>query len=226
MAETVGVDDVSEQTGENDLHSFSNKLSWLKDIDMSDSSLNEDERHQLLNLLQEYSDVFVTRETDVGCARRFSHKIDTSNNDPIRQRPYRIPHSQQEMVDEHIQLMLKKGIIRESNSPWSQPLVIVTKKDGSPRFCVDFRKLNAITKKQVFPMPRIDEVLDSLGDSCYFTTLDLASGYWQVPMDPDDMEKTAFCTRSGSFHFRVMAMGLTNASFTFQKMMQLVLSGL
>ena len=226
MAETVGVDDVNEQTGENDLHSFPNELSWLKDIDMSDSSLNEDERNQLLNLLQEYSDVFVTRETDVGCARRFSHKIDTGNNDPIRQRPYRIPHSQQEMVDEHIQLMLKKGIIQESNSPWSQPLVIVTKKDGSPRFCVDFRKLNAITKKQVFPMPRIDEVLDSLGDSCYFTTLDLASGYWQVPMDPDDMEKTAFCTRSGNFHFRVMAMGLTNASFTFQKMMQLVLSGL
>ena len=130
------------------------------------------------------------------------------------------------MVDEHIQGMLEKGIIQESISPWSQPLVIVTKKDGSPRFFIDFRKLNSIAKKQIFPMPRTDEVLDSLGDAFYFTTLDLASGYWQIPMNPDDMEKTAFCTRQGNFEFRVMAMGLVNASFTFQMMMQLVLSGL
>ena len=74
--------------------------------------------------------------------------------------------------------MLKKGIIKESTSPWSQPLVIVTKKEGSPRFCVDFRTLNVISKKQIIPMPRVDDVLDSLGDACCFTTLDLASGYW------------------------------------------------
>ena len=108
-------------------------------------------------------------------------------------------------------------VIQESDSPWSQPLVIVTKKDGSPRFCVDFRKLNCMTKKQIFPMPRVDEVLDSLVDSCYFTTLDLASGYWQIPLKPEDREKTVFCTRQGNFEFRVMPMGLVNASYSFQK---------
>ena len=82
-----------------------------------------------------------------------------------------------------------------------KPLVIVTKKDGSPRFCVDFWKLAFITKKQVFPMPRVDDVLESLGDACYFTTIDLASGYWQLPMTSEDMEKTAFCTRQGNLNF-------------------------
>ena len=81
------------------------------------------------------------------------------------------------MVDKNIKDMLNKGIIQESNSPWSQPLVIITKKDGSPRFCVDFRNLNNITRQQIIPMPRIDEVLCSLGDACYYTMLDLASGY-------------------------------------------------
>jgi len=130
------------------------------------------------------------------------------------------------MIDEHIQTMLEKGNIQESNSQWSQPLVIVTKNDGSLRFCVDFRKLNSITKEQIFPMPCVHEVLNSLGDACFFTTLDLASGYWETPMKPSDMEKTAFCTRQGNFEFKVMPMGLVNASYTFQKMMQLVLSGL
>ena len=126
----------------------------------------------------------------------------------------------------HIQGMLKKGIIKESTSPWSQPLVIVTKKEGSPRFCVDFRKLHLISKKQIIPMPRVEDVLDSLGDAFYFTTLDLASGYWQIPMTSEDMENTAFCTRQGNVEFCVMPMGLVIASYTFQKMMQLVLGGL
>ena len=228
MAEVLKGQEV-KQTREGKSHKVapnSNFLSWLDEIDLSSSSLSENEKSNLVNLLVEYSDVFVTSDLDLGKAHRFSHKIDTGKNDPFRQRPYRIPQSQLAMIDKHIEEMLNKGIIQESNSPWSQPLVIVTKKDGSPRFCVDFRKLNNITKLQIFPMPRVDEVLDSLGDARYFTTLDLASGYWQIPMDPKDVEKTAFCTRQGNFEFHVMPMGLVNASFTFQKMMQLVLSGL
>ena len=88
--------------------------------------------------------------------------------------------------------MLDKGIIRESTGPWSQPLVIVTKKDGSPRFCVDFQRWNSLTNKQIFPMPRVDDVLDSLGDACYFTTLDLASGYWQIPIHQSIWRKLHF----------------------------------
>jgi len=200
--------------------------SWLNEIDLQNCALSEHDRVQLLALLQEYRDVFVKSDTEFGRAHRFTHEIDTGDNPPFRQRPYRLPHAQLGMIDKHIQSMLDKGVIQESDSPWSQPLVIVTKKDGSPRFCVDFRKLNCMTKKHIFPMPRVDEVLDSLGDSCYFTTLDLASGYWQIPLKPEDREKTAFCTRQGNFEFRVMPMGLVNASYSFQKMMQLVLSGL
>ena len=224
MAETI--DSGIMETDEGEFSPNTSSSSWVNDVDISNCNLSQQEKDRLLDLLIEYQDVFVTSESDFGQAKRFSRSMDTGDNPPFRQRPYRIPQSQLEMVDKHIRDMLNKGIIQESNSPWSQPLVIVTKKDGSPRFCVDFRKLNSITKRQIFPMPRVDEVLDSLGDSCYFTTLDLASGYWQIPMDPSDMEKTAFCTRQGNWEFRVMPMGLVNSSFSFQKAMQLVLSGL
>ena len=225
MAETFKGQDVKQMNEgkSRNIISDSTSVPWLDDIDLTSSSLSENDKSRLIDLLIEYRDVFVNSDLDLGRAHRFTHKIDTGDNAPFRQRPYRIPQSQLEMVDKNIEEMLNKGIIQESNSPWSQPLVIATKKDGSPRFCVDFRKLNNITKQQIFPMPRIDEVLDSLGDACYYTTLDLASGYWQIPMDPKDMEKTPFCTRQGNFEFRVMPMGLVNASFTFQKMMQLVL---
>ena len=187
MAEIVdGKINGGQKVGE----SFNSDFKWLNDIDMSDSTLLGDERTRLISLLTEYEDVFVTKDIDLGRADRFSHRIDTGDTPPIRQRPYRTPHSQQEMVDKHIDSMLQTGIIKPSDSPWSQPLVIVPKKDGSPRFCVDLRKLNSVTKKQIFPMPRIDEVLVSLGDSCYFTTLDLASGYYQVPMDRGSLLRT------------------------------------
>ena len=99
------------------------------------------------------------------------------------------------MVDE----MLDKGVIRPSQSPWASPVVLVAKKHGSLRFCVDYRKLNAVTKMDVFPLPRIDDALDMLAHTQYFTTLDLASGYWQVPMERQSQEKTAFCTPSGLY---------------------------
>ena len=122
--------------------------------------------------------------------------------------------------------MLDREIIQPSQSPWSSNVVIVKKKDGSHRFCVDFRKLNLITKKDVYPLPRISEVLDTLGNAVYFSTMDLASGYWQVPLDKASQEKTAFTTKSGLFEFRVLPMGLVNAPPGFQRMMDVVLSGL
>ena len=108
-----------------------------------------------MELLTEYNDVFGKSYAEFGRVHRFSHSIDTGDHPAFCQQPYRIPHSQLDIVDEHIQGMLKKGIIKESTSPWSQPLVIVTKKEGLPRFCVDFRKLTLIARKQVFPIPGI-----------------------------------------------------------------------
>ena len=122
--------------------------------------------------------------------------------------------------------MLAKGIIQESCSPWASPIVLVTKKDGTTRFCVDYRKVNTLTQKDAYLLPRIDETLDALSGSQLFSTLDLASGYWQVEVEKNDRPKTAFCTTEGLFEFQVMPFGLCNAPATFQRLMNLILSGL
>ena len=117
-------------------------------------------------------------------------------------------------------------MIQPSSSPWASPVVMVRKRDGTHRFCVDFRELNSVTKADTFPLPKIDDLLDQLGAARYFSTLDLASGYWQIRMHPDSVEKTAFVTPQGLHEFRVMPFGLTNAPGVFQRLMERVLSGL
>ena len=127
-----------------------------------------------------------------------------------------MPVTLKETVDKEVTKMLENRIIRPSASPWSSPVVMVKKRDGTWRFCIDYRKLNAVTHQDAYPLPRIDETLDSLSGSTYFTTLDLAAGYWQVGIEECDKEKTAFSTRSGHYEFNVMPFGLTNAPATFQ----------
>ena len=122
--------------------------------------------------------------------------------------------------------MQRNGVIQPSQSPWSSPVVLVKKKDGSQRFCVDYRELNSVTKVDMFPLRRIDNLLDQLGESKYFSTLDLASGFWQIPVHPNSREKTAFVTPNGLFEFRVLSFGLCNSPAVFQRLMQRVLMGL
>ena len=122
--------------------------------------------------------------------------------------------------------MLSRGIIKPCYGPWASPIIVVKKKDGSTRFCVDFRRVNDLTRKDAQPLPRIDNTLDALGGVCYFSTLDLASGYWQVEVDSRDREKTGLATPFGLFQFRVMPFGLCNASATYQRLMEQVLAGL
>ena len=119
--------------------------------------------------------------------------------------------------------MLDQGVIQPSSSPWGSPIVLV---DRSTCFCIDYCKLNAVTKHDVFPLPRIDDSLDLLAGTRYFATLDLASGYWQVAMEDGSREKTAFTTQEGLFEFAVMPYGLCNAPVTFQRLMESVLAGI
>ena len=122
--------------------------------------------------------------------------------------------------------MLTQGIIEPAEGPWASPIVLVRKRDGTTRFCVDFRKVNEVTKKDAQPLPRIDDTIDTLHGAKWFSTLDLASGYWQVEVEPSDKEKTAFTTPFGLFQFCVMPFGLCNAPGTFQRLMERVLAGL
>ena len=183
-------------------------------------------KSQGVALLQEFEDVIAKSDDDLGQTSLSFHTIDTGDNQPIRQHARRLPFHQHKEVSELVDSMLSRGIIESSDSPWASPVVLVRKKDGKTRFCVDFRKLNDCTRKDAQPLPRIDESLDALGGACFFSTLDLASGYWQVMMDPKSKEKTAFTTPYGLYQFRVMPFGLCNAPATFQRLMERVLSGL
>lgn len=121
--------------------------------------------------------------------------------------------------------MLAYNVIRPSTSPWRSPVLLVEKKDGTKRFCVDYRRLNAITRKDAYPLPLIDEIIDFAAGRRFRSTLDLLSGYWQIPLYEGDKEKTAFATRSGIYEFNVMPFGLCNAPATFQRHMDAVLQG-
>lgn len=137
-----------------------------------------------------------------------------------------MPYAQKETIEKHIEDMLHRNVIQPSVSPWASPVVLVPKSDGSSRFCVDFRKVNKITKKDSYPLPLISESLDTLGGAKFFLSLDLVSGYWQVEMDPASREKTAFVTHAGLYEYTTMPFGLCNAPGTFQRLMECVLRGL
>ena len=154
------------------------------------------------------------------------HHIDTGDHPPIKLPTRRTLFIQREKIAQMVTEMEKQGVVRASVSPWASPIVLVPKKDGSTRFCVDYRRLNAVTRKDVYPLPRIDDILDTLRQSKYFSTLDLSAGYWQIELDPQSREKSAFTTPGGLFEFNRMPFGLCNAPATFQRLMQAVLAGL
>jgi hypothetical protein len=184
--------------------------------------------HEVVNnVIDSYADVFSQRDTPVGTARSLPLvTIDTGDHSPIRQRPYRMPFSKREECEKLVQQMLKEGIIRESDSPWASPITMVLKKDGSTRFCVDYRKLNAITRRNSYPVPLVQDVFDAMAKAKIFSTMDLKNGYWQLSMDPESIPKTAFVVPSGLYEFLRMPFGLTNAPASFQKAMNRVLAGL
>ena len=185
---------------------------------------NSEERKALLRLLD--PKFFASKTQPLGKATCAVHYIDTGRAYPIAQRLRPTSPRDRETIRHQIQEMLAYGAIRPSQSPWASPVVLVGKKDGETRFCVDYRKLNDVTVKDAHPLPRIADMLESLRGSRYFTILDAAKGYWQIPVAPDSIEKTAFSCPEGLFEFTVMPFGLCNAPATYQRAMQQVLAGL
>ncbi|MGI9458903.1 MAG: RNase H-like domain-containing protein, partial [Pirellulales bacterium] len=196
------------------------------EFDLTDTALNAEEQERFRTFLQENSDVFAFTDSQLSTCPYIKHNINTGNTLPIKQRAYRVPICEGAKIKQHIDTMLENDIIRPSASPWASPVVLVKKKNGLDRFCVDYRKVNHVTKRDVYPLPRIDDILDSVGHSNYFSTLDLRSGYWQIEMSETDKEKTAFTTFYGLFEFNVLPFGLSNAPSTFQRLMEVVLAGL
>ncbi|UYV79989.1 K02A2.6-like [Cordylochernes scorpioides] len=195
-------------------------------ISMIYTDLEETKKNRLLTCLNEFSDIFDFEKKSFPVSGEIKHKIDTSDYPPVRQRPYRVSPAERRVIQSEVEKMMETKIIRPSSSPWASPVILVRKKDGSLRFCVDYRRLNKITKKDVYPLPRIDDALDTLSGSRYFSTMDMRSGYWQIEVDDKDREKTAFITPDGLYEFNVMPFGLCNAPATFERMIDNVLRGL
>lgn len=179
------------------------------------SHLNAEQEGQVRALLNKYVTVFAQSDEDLGYTDLIEHEIPLLDDVPIRQRYRRLPPSQYDEVKKHIKHLLELNIIRESCSPYSSPIVVVKKKNGAVRMCVDYWQLNAKTRKDAYPLPRIEESFDALGGACWFTTLDLASGYNQVAVAVKDIPKTAFCTPFGLYENLWLPFGLCNGPSTF-----------
>jgi hypothetical protein len=162
----------------------------------------------------------------MGRTKILQHTIDTGSNRPVREALRRHPQAHLQFIDSEVDRLLKLDIVEPSASPWASNIVLVQKKNGQLRMCIDFRKVNALTYKDAYPIPKIDACLDVLGGSKFFSSLDLKQGYWQVEILEGDRDKTAFVTRRGQFRFKVLPFGLCNAVGIFQRLQDKILAGL
>ncbi len=184
-------------------------------------SLTSSQVQTLEQLLIKWKEAFSLHEFDLGCTKLTKHSIKLVSNIPFKERPRKIPPAMVDEVRAHLKEMLDLGVIENSNSPYSSNVVLVRKPDGSLRFCLDLRKLNSMTIRDAFPLPRIEDTLEALEGSCWFSVLDLRSGFWQVELEEQDKCKTAFSVGNlGFFQSTRMCFGLTNAPATFQRLME------
>jgi transposase InsO family protein/predicted aspartyl protease len=239
QCESISNDYIEEMNTSGDISNFVRSLSDLQNqsettvpdhvvelFEKSSTQLSQEEKCRLAALLNKYQNVFAKSKTDLGRTNLVKHTINTGNTHPIKQAPRRQPIERRDVERKEIEDMLERNIIEPSSSPWASPVVLIRKKSGDWRFCVDYRKINASTVPDAYPIPRIDESIDSLAGAKWFCTMDLCSGYWQVEMDPADKEKMAFTTRMGLYQFNTMPFGLVNAPATFERLMETVLRGL
>ena len=187
---------------------------------------SECEKRAVGNLLAKFEHTFSKSEWDVGLTSLAEHSIDTGDAAPIKQRPRRVPLAYAEEEKKTIEDLLQKGVIRKSTSPWASPIVLVRKKSGAVRPCIDYRKVNSLVKPDGFPLPRVQDCLDAVAGAKYFSSFDLTSGYFQIPLKEADIPKSAFCCKYGHFEMLRLPFGLNNAASTFQRTMELALQGL
>ena len=193
-------------------------------IENTSSDLTSEEKRRLSSLVCEFQDAFMSPDGKLGQTNLAEHYIDTGDTKPFKMPFHRIPLFKRHIVEAEIKKMLDQGVTEPSTSPWNSPICLVAKKSGEWRFCIDLRALNTVTKLDSFPLPRIDDTLDRLSNSRFSSTLDLASGYWQLLLNEQDREKTSFAVPGiGTFTFKVMCFGLKNAPSSFSCLMEVVL---
>ncbi|EYB86579.1 hypothetical protein Y032_0276g1080 [Ancylostoma ceylanicum] len=181
---------------------------------------------QLSEVVKKFHTTFAITDFELEHTQLLKHDIDVQGHQPIRQKTRPVPYGVRDQVANMLTDLKNRQIIKDSQSPWASPIVLVAKKDGTTRLCVDYREVNKITKKDCYPLPPIDVTLQNLQGKRWFSSLDLASGYWQVPLTEEAKEISAFTTTAGQFEFNVLPFGLTNAPSAFQRLMGRVLGDL
>ena len=222
--EVAGEPEPAQTTGQSNQATDVDVVSTLMEKlpgDMTDS-----QRQQVKELLSRYDDVFSRSALDMGRASLVEHTIDTGSQRPIRQGLRRHPTAYMETIDKQVDELIQNDFVEPAASAWTSNVVLVRKKDGSHRFCVDYRAVNEVTYKDMYPLPHIDTCLGSMNGAVWFSTLDLRSGYHAIPIKECDRDKTAFITWRGCFRYKVLPFGLSTAPSVFQRLMDLVLCGL
>ena len=206
---------------------LTNGSSVLDLMDFNEVDMSDDELNQGKQVISKYLDIFSTGDTDVGHTDRVEHRIELMDNTPFKQRYRRVPPAMYQEVKDHLQDLLSSGVIRHSHSPWSSNVVLVRKKSGKLRLCVDFRQLNQRTIRDNYAIPRIEEMFEALAGSRYYSILDMKSGYHQVAIDELHKERTAFTVGPlGFYEFNRMPFGLCNSPATYQRLMNECYEGL
>lgn len=203
------------------------KMFTLEELDqVMEPTTSKELKRKLLELINKYRDCFARETSELGKAKDGALEIRLMDNEPIAYRPYRLSYKEREWVKKQIDELKEHGLIRDSTSPYATPILLVKKKDGSTRMCCDFRRLNAKTIKDHYPLPRIDDLIDRLRNVRWISTLDLTWGYWQLPVHPDSVEKTAFVTPDGQYEWLRLPFGLSNGPPVYQRLMDSLLQPL
>ena len=192
----------------------------LAEVEITPTTMTEEQQQQIKEIENKYSNILTKQP---GCTDRVVFRIDTGEHAPLFQRAYNTPIALKHHIDRELDWLLEQGYIRPSASQWASPMVAVRKPDGTARLCIDYRRLNGLTRQTPFYMPRIDEVLEGVGQASFISKLDLMTGYYQIPVHDEDINKTCFICHRGHYEFTRMPFGVKNAPPIFQQMMQEVL---